>query len=203
VRDPLPAAHYPGLDVDGALRNWRHVDKYQLFLRRFLADYTAPVAALDALGAAALAALVHKLAGAAGNLGLTEVSTAAKACMQVLHAGGDLPDALARLQQDIARSWESARRYLDDSAQPAAPAALAADPDHAEVAALLDQLLRILSTDNPDGTEPILARLAAALDRPQLQTLQEAIAGFHFRAAERVVQDIARAFKIAPQQEPS
>jgi len=75
-------------------------------------------AAIVTLNVADLSAMVHELAGASGSLGLLEVSLASKSYGGATREGTDLQAAMALLMQELARAWESMRRYLDEQAPP-------------------------------------------------------------------------------------
>ena len=184
-----PEAHYPGLNVQTALRTWRHEDKYQSFLRLFMADYTDKLAALDTLDEVQRGTLIHKLAGAAGSLGMMQVSEAAKAYGKVAREHGDLDAARAALQQQIAVAWASMQQYLQDGAQPGMP--LTPPTPTEPMPVLLDKLMAILATDNPDGSAELLRALAPLVAHAPWSALQQAIAQFNFREAERLVRRMA------------
>ena len=183
------------LDVEASVRIWRSEDRYQTFLRRFLDDYSGPVSAMDSMGEKELAEFVHKLAGAAGSMGVTAVSLSAKAYMRATLDGGDLHKALSEIKQEVAIAWDLIRHYLDGNRQPTESNAVTPASTEA-VASMLNELLDILATDNPDGSERILRLLAASLEPSQLNSLQSAVEQFNFREAERVVQDIAKGFMM-------
>jgi CheY-like chemotaxis protein len=183
------------LDVKTSLRIWRSVDRYQAFLRRFMDEYRSKVSAMDSLGDKELAEFVHKLAGAAGSMGLTVVSLSAKAYMLATLDGGDLQGTLSEIKQETAIAWDLITRYLDGNTQPPESAPITTSSTEA-MASMLNTLLGILSTDNPDGSAEILRLLAASIDSSQLNALQSAIEKFNFREAERVVQDIAKEFMM-------
>jgi HPt (histidine-containing phosphotransfer) domain-containing protein len=191
----VQATRYAGLDVDQALRVWRDEARYQSYLRMLLADYSGTLSALDTLEPAAQAAMVHKFAGAAGNLGLMPASQAAKAYEQARRGGADLQAALAELARHCSVAWASIAQYLAENTllpEPAAQAAQAAAPAGA-VAPLLEQLRAILASDNPEGSDAVLQALAAHLGEAPLQPLRKAIAMFDFRQAERILHSLANA----------
>ena len=189
--EAIPPNSYPGLDVESGQSMWRNAATYQKFLRKFISDYTDPVATMDSMEAQNLDAMLHKFAGAAGSLGLTEASLSAKAFMRISREGGDLADAMNALKTQISIAWSSMQRYLDDQS-PRSNISQATVLENASLAALLNKLMIILKADNPSGFEVILASLAALVDASQFKILQNAIVNFNFREAERIVQAIAK-----------
>ncbi len=191
---PPRALRYPGLDVEAAIRVWRSAARFQSFLRMFEADYSAKLAQMDTLAAPELLAMLHKLAGTAGNLGLLELSRAAKTLEQQLRSDGAAPQAMAELTAHAGVAWTSMRQYLADAAPSAAPAVeLERPPQTQDGAALLQELLVVLASDSPDGAEALLNTLALCLPAVDWSTLRMAIARFDFRAAEREVQRLRKA----------
>jgi putative two-component system response regulator len=110
---------YPGLDLPKALQMWRDEDKYKRFLKRFVAEYGDLLAHGESLTQEGRAALIHKLAGAAGSLALTDLALAARTYGEIKRAGGALEPAQQALDLQIAVAWGSAQRYLGQGAAPA------------------------------------------------------------------------------------
>lgn len=192
----VPTAKYSGLDVDGALRMWRSAERYQIFLHRFMCDYTPLVSGVDAMEHTERVAFAHKLAGAAGSMGLIPLSLAAKAYVKASHDGGDLQDPLATMKQEIAVAWDGLRNYFGDVDKPTGVNP-GVKPSREAVASMLIKLIGVLSTDNPEGAEEVLRLLASYIDPSQLDALRNAIHQFNFREAEWVVQGIAKEFNIS------
>jgi hypothetical protein len=67
----------------------------------------------------------------------------------------------------------------------------------ARVAATLDELLRALDADNPDGAEPLLNELAGALSAELLQSVGMMLNEFDFRGAEAATRQLAETLGIS------
>jgi hypothetical protein len=187
---------FPGLDVTDAIRLWRSADQYQMYLGKFVADYSPRIALLDQPADEGMDAFVHKLCGVAGNLGMHEVGKASKVLQFQLRTGEDTVLARAALKEALAVVITSIQQYLGELAQPAATPHSHAAPDLGQVATLLEQLIAILASDNPFGSEPLLKKLTALVGEMPLKAVREAVAGFQFRLAEQAVHALADQFHI-------
>jgi hypothetical protein len=113
-----------------------------------------------------------------------------------LRTGEDTVLARAALKEALAVVITSIQQYLGELAQPAATPHSHAAPDLGQVATLLEQLIAILASDNPFGSEPLLKKLTALVGEMPLKAVREAVAGFQFRLAEQAVHALADQFHI-------
>ncbi|MFM8445423.1 MAG: response regulator [Methylococcus sp.] len=115
-----PAAALPGLDIAEALKVWNDPVIYRRYLQKFVATYGGSgeaIAARLAQGQAADAsAAAHKLAGAAGSLGLTMVGRCAKQLETAALAGDATANGeVAALREALAVALTSITAYCDTS----------------------------------------------------------------------------------------
>ncbi|WP_051241688.1 hybrid sensor histidine kinase/response regulator [Azohydromonas australica] len=104
-------ADFPGLDPARGLQYWRDPALYVRCLRLFEQEYADCVHTLGTAEAGVVAALAHKLKGAAASLALDGVASAAEALERDARGGALLPQALARLDSALALALDSIRRY--------------------------------------------------------------------------------------------
>ncbi|MFM8442212.1 MAG: response regulator [Methylococcus sp.] len=94
----------PGLDIPKGLKLWKTPEMYRRYLRIFVEHYGGAardiVIRWDRGEHAVVAAAAHKLAGAAGNLGLTEVGRIARQVEQAAADGSDATGPLKAALQD-------------------------------------------------------------------------------------------------------
>lgn len=69
---------FEGVDVEGALENWREIRVYQTYLIQFLNDFEPDLNKIEMLDFDDLAEFAHKIKGAARALGLFDVGDAAE-----------------------------------------------------------------------------------------------------------------------------
>jgi PAS domain S-box-containing protein len=192
---------WPGLDIERGLSVWRKADVYCKFLRKFAVDYaeacrliTRAVAANDRSAAAALA---HKMKGAAANLALVDVARLAGESDRALKDGGEVDVLLGQLQQALDTAMVSIAGYAP-AIEVASGSPVPLDQESAaRVAATLDELLRALDADNPDGAEPLLNELAGALSAELLQSVGMMLNEFDFRGAEAATRQLAETLGIS------
>ncbi|MFM2006824.1 MAG: hypothetical protein RLZZ09_2479, partial [Pseudomonadota bacterium] len=116
----LPAAALPGLDIAEALKVWNDPAIYRRYLQKFVATYGGSgeaIAAQLAQGQAADAgAAAHKLAGAAGTLGLGAVGRCARQVETATLAGDATASVeVAALRDALAVAVASITTYCDAS----------------------------------------------------------------------------------------
>ncbi|MGE5471244.1 MAG: response regulator [Bacteroidota bacterium] len=204
--DPVTAAlssvlrNLPGIDLERGLAAWgKDVAGYRKYLRRFADSYAGAGRQIaesarsgDREGAAALA---HKLAGAAGNLGLPDVERLARAADAELHAGRPFQPHAEALQEAIDIVLGSLESWQEADAEAPAAGSLA-EINNPAVASLLRELLAALDRDSPRHAEPLLAELAAYLPAEMLAGIREHIDAFDFRGGEARVRDLAAGLGI-------
>jgi CheY-like chemotaxis protein len=181
--DPAPI-DAPAIDIERGLRNWGDSAAYDKYLRRFADTHGKDgeeIALLLAKGQPKqAAALLHRLAGAAGNMALMAVSRHSLALERTLKDGAEHASLLRDLQNALA----SARSFIDHHTVPPELPQAASLRDETLTSCLLDKLLRALNRDNPDEAEPILDSLSGRVPADWLGGLREKLDDFDFRGAE-------------------
>jgi signal transduction histidine kinase/DNA-binding response OmpR family regulator/HPt (histidine-containing phosphotransfer) domain-containing protein len=190
----------PGLAIRDGLKVWKDVAAYRKFLRKFAADQGDCATQLMELAAAGdrngIAAIAHKLKGAAGNLALLEVAHAAAELESTAkQADRNVSRPIASLQAALATTLTSIQSFAGVSEEEHAPAPAVLDTGR--VSRLLLQLLHVLDRDNPDLAEPIMAELASAISSDHWKELRNCIDGFDFRGAEAKTRKLAASLGIA------
>ncbi len=197
------AAGAPVIDIQKGLLIWSDIDTYRLYLQSFAAGYgnavetiNANLAAGDRAGAAAL---VHKLAGVAGNMALSATHRLAQEAERVLTTEYDPTFALTRLaealKQAVAVIASIAPSQTGEQAAPtheAAATTLTLPPERrAELEQLFAALLAALDADNPTPVEPVLTALWNRLPSKELADIRDLVRAFDFRSAEAAAIDLA------------
>ncbi|GAB0150110.1 hypothetical protein McPS_28500 [Marichromatium sp. PS1] len=196
-RQPAPAPHYPGLDVERGLVLWRDAKRYRRYLRQFVRDHGEDARLLGAVDIESGERLTHKLKGAAGNLGLTDVAEAAMALNQLQRQGrDDTEEARARLQRALDQALASIERFAPAGAETPPATAVAAGVDPERARALLGELLAALDSDSPAAIKPLLADLEGLLGPSAVETLREAVEHFDFRGGETAVHRLAETLEV-------
>jgi HPt (histidine-containing phosphotransfer) domain-containing protein len=173
----------PVLDIERALRSWRDAERYKTFLRKFLQDYGSCVDQLRVSDIDAARALLHKLVGAAGSLGLDDISAVARQLHQSLAQELIPKSDFMALQHAFERAQAPILGIVGEA--PVAAAGLPAKPDVALLARLIQQLLQALEQDTPLAAEPALQALADLLPAGDVLPLQRALLGFDFSLCKR------------------
>ena len=181
----------PLFDVAAAERKWRQRERLTRHLHSFVrehgADATRMRAQLQSAKLQELAAVAHKLRGAAATLCLPRAAALAKAIEMALQAHpshAPIAEWLEQLDQVLAATSARIAAYGHASA-PSAPSA--ANPERASPAptdpsprALLQQVLLALRSDDPAAIEAYLPALAQWVPSHELQRLQQLLDGFDF-----------------------
>ncbi len=202
---PLLAAEaapqqWPGIDLEAALRIWGQSDLYQNYLSRFLKEYAA--AGLDIANLAqrgefdSIAALTHKIKGAASGLGLMNVAERCINLETLLRSHELLGAPALTLQAALQEVNASFAAWRTTTALPGAtPNAAKAKLNQAETETLLVDLLAALDADNPEHAEPILANLEKILGPSVIEPLKTAVQEFDFRQAELLTRGLLETLK--------
>ncbi|HWV14857.1 MAG TPA: response regulator [Cellvibrio sp.] len=184
----------PGIAIANGLSVWSDLAVYRKFLMKFASDYadSSKVLAgyLDSKNYDAAGALAHKLKGAAGNLALPDVASAA-AEFELISSANDSAPTLQRLQLALDIATESIAKF---TAAPAAKKGEATSPtvaDIAKIANILPELRRALDTDTPDSASELLDKLENIFPLAEITPLRNCIEGFDFRGAEVLVDQLA------------
>jgi hypothetical protein len=185
----------PGIAIDQWLGLWKDPDLYRRYLRRFARDYADSVRSIAAAEPEQAHALIHKLKGTAGTLGLIEVAARATDWEQQVAQGltatlGPLQEALDTALASIARYAPEERVALD------APTQSAETIPREQVAALLGAVLAACDRFDTPAAEPALDALAAVLPRAQLAPLRQAIDDFDATAAAALTRALAASLAI-------
>jgi|GEM_PF-896344 len=185
----------PGvLNVKQGMHIWSDIHIYRNYLRRFAADYGDTVVLMKASLAngdiRAAAAIVHKLAGVAGNMGLPDVCRLAIEAEQELSKNFDTHFDLENLTEALENALKAINRFAPSEPTVAKQVSHALTPselnpdDLARITNLFASLLKALDTDSPVPVEPILAELGSALPHCEFTSIQELVRCFDFRTAE-------------------
>lgn len=154
--------------------------------------------ALHEAGAAA-----HKLKGAAANLGMPALASAAAHLELAARDGQIEPRHWAALRSALDAALVSIDRYVGamhmgampmGATSEAAPAAYTANLER--LSGLLNQAIAALAEDRPDALEPLLMELRTVLPADDVQPLQEAVDDFDFRLAEAIVRALQAAHHL-------
>ena len=198
-----PASGLAVMNVARGLQIWSDRKIYQSYLRRFIGKYGSAVDVMNASLASAerpaAAALAHKLAGVAANLGLPDTHRLAGAVERALATECDPTRALAQLR-DALEHVKAGIEQLTQGADESLPV------QHVTVAIpllipaalgmLLKQLLAALDTDNPSTVEPILAVLEKQVPMSDLMPIWASVRDFDFRGAETNTHQLASLYGI-------
>ncbi len=193
---PETVKDLPGLSVQRGLAIWRDSAVYKRYLRKFAHDYADCVNVITHSEPVAGAAFAHKLKGAAGNLALTDLASAATAidmalCANTSEVGApDVKAALLSLQAALATALASIADYATDNEIPSASAP-ATKLKNGKAPRLLKQVLQALNADDPSVVEPLLKELCSQLPPEQIAALMSAVDNFDFRSGEIETRRIA------------
>ena len=179
----------PGLAVGYALSIWKDALSYQKYLRKFVRDYANCVQVMTHSEKNEAAALAHKLKGAAGSLGMKQVSALADEVVHRFYGFEDPADSLTRLQTALNTALKSIERYvpldIDTKSSQYNPV------DVEQFAQLFAKMLEALNTDSPSTIRPMLVELDKILPPPYLTALHQAVENFDFREGEAVIRALA------------
>ncbi|AMK75020.1 MULTISPECIES: PAS domain-containing protein [Methylomonas] len=125
---------WPGIDLNAGLTIWNQNDLYQTYLARFVDQYRYAGREIGVAAAegnlAAIAALAHKLKGAAYGLALADVAKRSVDVETALSSGESLAAASAALQQALEVVVVSIGNYLAATASPTSGGnGMESDPD--------------------------------------------------------------------------
>jgi HPt (histidine-containing phosphotransfer) domain-containing protein len=201
----LPAAPTPpaeaapaGIDFARGLRLWGSAQAFVGALAKFIDAHGDAGARLETLSPADAAALVHKLRGAAAQLGITPVVLAAQALERDLPMPRDRQRALHQLQLAL----DEARRDVSGHVQAAAATAATQQPQDdpsagpapvGPAAEAWGRLLDALASDEAQRIESALTAAAPYLQAEVWDALRTAVAYYEYRAAEDLVRSAAAA----------
>lgn len=191
----------PGIDIQRGLSNWRSLETYRKFLRKFADDYSEigdfMAQSSSPQAGSHLAALVHRIKGAAANLALTEVARRAADLDRKLKTGADITAALDLFRQALDSALHSISQFAPAAGQEQAGQTQLGPDQVKQTAPLLADLIRALDADNPDRAEPLLNELAKVLPSAHVHALLSRLDAFDFRGAEDETRRLAETLGIS------
>lgn len=195
VEVPPAEENLPGMQLNEAMHIWRDKAVYQQYLRRFVRDYAHCPQTLQVSTDEDAGALVHKLKGAAANLGLAEVAMAAGRVEQALKSGHPVQHGLLILVAALDTALNSIARYAPEVID-SAPEVETMPAEH--LIHLLYQGLASCDSDNPDEIEVIAAELDKLLPVAALLPLHQALEGFDFPGCSQAFRVLLDEIAAAP-----
>jgi len=191
---PMPqSAPISLINFERGLEVFQNPGQYQHYLQKFTQDYVQGLDAMAAADTPTLIALVHKIKGVAGTLGLEAVASQAASAEQRLRKGQRAVASLAKLQEALDKTRSLIASYAPAPAGSHAPSNLppmqAADPERLK--GLLADALRAMHSGALDGTETLLEELAQQFPANNLAPLHSALENFDFDGARRVLEGLA------------
>lgn len=191
---PPTLSSMPGIAIANGLSVWSDLAVYRKFLMKFASDYADSSSLLAGYLASknydAAGALAHKLKGAAGNLALPDVASAA-AEFEMISPANDSGPTLQRLQLALDIATESIAKFTAAPAAKKGDASSLTSADIAKIASILPELMRALDTDTPDSASELLDKLENIFPLAEITPLRNCIEDFDFRGAEVLVDQLA------------
>ncbi|WP_221795736.1 response regulator [Oceanobacter mangrovi] len=158
-----------------AMQTWQDLSVYRRYLGIFRRDYG------DQPEEEARAWL-HKMRGAAANLGLERVAAEAAIVEQQTDRGEEPdPQALSKVLDRLQQTFTLVDEYLADAAYTATMPVTAVD--ERSLLVVLEHLLEALAADDIDQSEQLAADLAAKCPDNRCQQLLDALAAFNLTEA--------------------
>jgi CheY-like chemotaxis protein len=193
-------ASFPGLDLRHGLQLWKDRATYGQRLQRFAQQQADILGRFQMLDGDSAMAAAHKLQGVAGTLGLPDLAAAAGKVFAALRTGREVHAALDSLQDAMAIALASIARYapptLQRLAAPDAEALAAKSSDALVARQLLDRLLDVWDSHDPDAVECELAELERLLGNGGTAGLHRALQDYDFHAGkvatQALMQELAR-----------
>ena len=186
--------------AEKGLSTWREPLVYAKALRDFAENHQSTAKEMARLFAEhpdkllEIERMAHALKGVVGNLALHELYTLVSALDTDLKTGQTqtIPEQLARLDAAINKACMAIAQLQVAEHQPAQSKKAF---DARQVEQLLQQLLVVLDSLNPDAIEPVLQPLRAYLDDTDLKTIRHEVDGFDFDAAKLEVKKLLERLK--------
>ncbi|WP_161493337.1 ATP-binding protein [Zoogloea sp. LCSB751] len=182
----------PVIAFERGISIWKSKEKHLSFLQKFASQFGNFATQLDAASPADRGALIHRIRGAAANVGLEWLADTARTAEEQLKRQEDCSAALDEFR--YALSITLAR--IPVNAPPCPPAATSPPPAGPGLEELFGQLRVALQGDNPDDVEPFIAQLLSHVRAEQLKALIDAVSRYDFRGAETVLASLARELGI-------
>ncbi len=190
-----------GIDVETGLKTWSNVEFYQHYLSRFVTNYRNVgrdiTAAVQCGDYDLIAALTHKIKGAAYNLALENVATRSIQVETALGNRESLPMAANALQTAIDEVAGSLEKWLELK-NPAAVNHKTIEllPDKIpEIEPLLTQLLIALDEQNLLAVESLLTTIESLIGIENIAHIKTQIQEFNLREAQALTKALIHKFK--------
>jgi HPt (histidine-containing phosphotransfer) domain-containing protein len=198
--DEMLPPRIPGINLaDGMKRLAGNRQLYRKLLSQFAAkqlDSAAQISVALESGDRSLAErIAHTVKGVAGNLGISDVQSAAERLEKVLHEGSDsVPAVLDQfaiaLRVQVAAIEQALNRSVAET-----PAEVPMAPFNREKAKVaigrLKQLLQASDGDAQDAFETLRAVIEGFVEKPYLDALSESINNFDFEVAQMSLDELA------------
>ena len=187
-----PPSSHVVLNSARAASIWRDMDAYGRLLRKFAQTYADSIDGIVDLTAAEAAALMHKMRGAAMQLGLEALGHQAGIVEECLADGGDPGADLPALRSAMAAALHAIDGYAGSDAAPPRDA-----PRLGNDALLcgLQELDAALDSDDIDMIEPLIKQLAGSLPADVLAPLRRAVDAYDFAEARQLVRGAKNRFQ--------
>ncbi len=174
------------LNTERGLRIWQENAEYHKWLKRFFEENGAERIDSQWNDSQSAHDYLHRVKGAAGNLGLMEVCQTAEAAIRRLNAKEAEEPIRSGMRQALENAEAAAERFIEKTRDSIAPAPRQANhgdstPDGKEA---LSQLLQALNTDSPEAVESWLLALKPALNEQVWSQIWNDVENFDFRAAK-------------------
>jgi signal transduction histidine kinase/DNA-binding response OmpR family regulator len=196
---PQPAAQSNVLDVQAGLRIWRDEAVYSRYLHKFARDFSGVAGTLAALDAEAAKALLHRLRGAASNLGVVKLARCARELEECMVSGDDCAPLVNRLRAAMSETEAAIASHVGHvSRVTSATENAATERSYHGLCSLLRELLQALSLDDPAAVEPLLDELGGHVPELALTPVRVAVENFDFRQAERSVTLLLETYSDEP-----
>jgi len=187
----------PGIDTESALkRTGGNRQRYESLLRRFVDSQVGAVgeirAALRANDSATAQRIAHSLKGAAANLGVNALASAAGSAELAIKTQSDVEPALVEMEQTLCAAVATIQKTLP-STEKVEPT-LSGKGDPSVVLEPLSRLKKLLEADDSEAAEFIVEAhrsLSTVLRRTEIETLTQAVGDFDYERALRAVSGIA------------
>ncbi|MBC7452316.1 MAG: response regulator [Massilia sp.] len=188
-------------DAARGAQRWSDQQAHHIYLQRFVDTYGDAVGLMQASLATgdrvAAAALAHKLAGVAGNLGLPDTQRLASAAERVLATTNDPTTALTALRAALLHAVGAIAQVAPrPPVEPDVASVCSVPAGPTTLAALLVELMAALDGDDPGPVEPVLAVLARHVPKEQWEAIARCARDFDFRGAEAGVLTLAETLNL-------
>jgi len=199
--DSLPLK-IPGIDTQSALkRTGGDRQRYESLLRRFADSQAGAVeeirTALRALDSATAQRIAHSLKGAAGNLGVNALASAADSVEFAIKTQAGVESELVQMEQALSVAIAEIQQTIPSTEKPESTRRGNSDP--AVVLQPLSRLKKLLEADDSEAAEFILqvqSSFSSVLRGAEIETLTRAVGDFDYASALRTVSGIANRLSL-------